>query len=429
MGKGLGIDVIIEFIMYASFTLIPYSLPLAVLIASIMTMGNLGERYELVAMKSSGISLLRAMMSLIIAAFIMSGVAFYFSNNVMPYSLLKLSTLRWDIKNKKPTMLLQEGVFFNDFDNMTLKVEKIGKGDRLYDVTIYDHRQSGQTQVIKADSATIEDNDSTSYMLLHLMDGKLHKDENQNNKYTRFGFKTLDIVIDMSGFEMGSTDENLFKDNAKLKNVQQIYVDTDTIEMEVKENILSYKNQVRYDFAFLKYENGMADSLKMKNDLEKDSIIMKSVDRVYDNSINKIRSLQQKLTTYEREIEPIKDDLIDHQVAWYNKFALAFSCVVLFFIGAPMGALVRKGGFGMPIVIAIIFYLIYYIINITGTRLAEDGVVSPIIGIWLSTIILFPLALILTRMSILDMKFSILNSISDSTQKFFSKIFRKNKVP
>lgn len=426
IGKGVGWDVIAELVMYASFTLVPYSLPLAVLIASIMTMGNLGERYELVAMKSSGISLFRALRPLIFAAFLMSGVAFYFSNSVMPYSLLKLSTLRWDIKNKKPTMLLEEGVFFNDFDRMTMKVEQIGDDDKLYDLTIYDHRKVGETKVIKADSATIESPDTTSFMILHLMDGKLHEDGNRKNKYTRFGFKKLDLVIDMSSFEMGQTDEDLFKDNAKLKNVQQISNDRDSIRNRLDYNMLQRKEGLNYNFHFLNYEDGLVDSLMAKN-IDSSFVYFgdySALDQT-KNAISKIKSVRQQITANTARIKPIRRNLIDHEIAWYQKFALAFSCVVLFFIGAPMGALVRKGGFGMPIVIAIVFYLIYYIVNITGLRLAEESAVSPMIGIWLSTLILFPVAMLLTRMAVLDMKINLMSAVVYPIQDFFKQMFQK----
>ena len=426
IGKGIGWDVIGELIMYASFSLVPYSLPLAVLIASIMTMGNLGERYELVAMKASGISLFRAMRSLIIAAFIMSGIAFYFSNNVMPYSLLKMSALRWDIKNKKPTMLLEEGVFFSDFDQMTMKVEEMGNNDLLYDITIYDHRKVGETKVIKADSAYIESSDTTSYMIIHLMDGKLHEDGNSKNKYTRFGFKNFDLVVDMSSFEMGETDEDLFKDNAKLKNVQQISHDRDSIENRLQQSIDDRLVNMESSFLFLDYQSEMIDSLQAKSPNTINNIFKKNTELEQTiSAISRAKTTKQKLVGAENRIEPIRKNLIDHEVAWYQKFALAFSCVVLFFIGAPMGALVRKGGFGMPIVIAIVFYLIYYIINISGRRLAEDGIVNPMIGIWLSTIVLFPIAILLTRMAILDMKINIGNAIVQPIQDLFKQLFAK----
>lgn len=426
IGKGVGWDVIGELIMYASFTLVPYSLPLAVLIASIMTMGNLGEHYELVAMRSSGVSLLRVLRPLIFAAIIMSGVAFYFSNNVMPYSLLKLSALRWDIKNKKPSMLLEEGVFFSDFDRMTMKVEKIGDDDKLYDITIYDHRQVGETKVIKADSAIIENSDTASYMVMHLMDGKLHKDANTENKYTRFGFKNLDLVIDMSSFELGNTDEDLFKDNAELKNVQQISHASDSIENRLQENLLDRKTNLFINFHYLRYEHGMVDSLLAQ---QTDSLTLLTgnfteIEKTR-HTISRIKTMQNKITSAADRIEPIRENLIEHKIAWYQKFALAFSCVVLFFIGAPMGALVRKGGFGMPIVIAIVFYLIYYIVNISGEQLAEEAAVSPMFGMWLSTIILFPLALILTRMAVLDMKINLVSAVVLPIQAYFQRMFQK----
>lgn len=427
IGKGIGMDTLAELIMYASFTLVPYSLPLAVLIASIMTMGNLGERYELVAIKSSGISLLRAMRPLIILSLIMAGVAFFFSNNVMPYSLLKLSTLRYNISKKKPTMLLEEGVFFNDFENMTMKVERIGENDKLYDLTIYDHRKAGETSVIKADSAYIENSDTTTYMELHLMDGKMHQDVNVKNKYTRFGFKNLNLIIDMSGFEMGTINEESFKGNAKIKNVKEIAYTRDSLEVKLKDLEARQRENEEYELMVLRYEN--QDSLQQKlmsNDVTQQEENLNQTDLAKsERSITAIQSIRQKISSAKSSRKPVSKNLVAHKVAWYQKFALAFSCVVLFFIGAPMGALVRKGGFGLPIVISIIFYLIYYIINMTGTKFAEDGVLKPMIGIWLSTIILLPIAILLTQMAISDLKFDVSAKLIQPIQTLFGKIFTK----
>lgn len=410
VGKGLGIDVLAEFVMYASFTLVPYSLPLAVLIASIMTMGNLGERYELVAMKSSGVSLLRILRPLIIAAFVMSGVAFFFSNTVMPFSLLKLSALRWDIKNKKPTMLIEEGIFFNDLENMTMKVDRKGKDGTLYDLVIYDHRKAGEATVIKADSAKIINSDSTSYMVLDLMDGKIHTEKEFKNEYIRYAFKRQNFPIDMSSFQMSNTDESLFKGNPKIKNIARINHSLDSLNLKKGDRIQKLREKLPFHFKALDYSKSLPDSLITENITLKDKVKKDSL-RIYQDAINRVKFQKQEIAAKQTSLKNINKLINDHKIAWYQKFALAFSCVILFFIGAPLGALVRKGGFGMPIVISIFFYLLYYIINITGTRLAENGQVSPLIGIWLSTIVLLPLAILLTRMAVLDMKMNPFASI------------------
>lgn len=427
IGKGLSFDILAEFVMYASLTLVPQSLPLAVLIASIMTMGNLGERYELVAIKSSGVSLLRAMLPLIIASFLMSGIAFYFSNSVIPHSLLRLSILRWDIQNKKPTMLIQEGVFFNGFEDMAMRVGAKGEEDenKLYDLTIYDHRKSGETKVIKADSAYVENSDTTSYMVIHLMDGKLHEDANLKEKYTRFAFKNLDLVINMSDFEMGQTSAELFRSSARLKTVAQINHDSDSIRQIMTTNAGFARKRLEADLHMLKYGHEVDDSLVTKTS-PVDSLLLleKNEAMIYANSINRMESIQQTIRSTKMNKEPLTQSLLKHEIAWYQKFALAFSCVILFFIGAPMGSLVRKGGFGMPILIAIIFYLIYHIFNIVGTQIAEKQVVSPVLGIWLATIALTPIAFYLTKMAIEDRKITIFSQIGQGVVNFLKR-FKK----
>lgn len=405
LGKGIGWDLILELIVYASFTLVPLTLPLAVLISSIMTMGNLGERYELVALKSAGVSLTRIMAPLIVCSFIMGGVAFYFSNTVMPYSKLKFNNLMWDVKNKKSVLLIKEGVFINDFDNMTLRVEEKDKNNILHDVTIYDHRKAGQTRVIKADSARIEESDTNNYLIMHLMSGKMHEDKSAKEAYTRFAFEELDLVVDMSSFALGNTDEGLFKNNASLKTLSQISKDRDSLEQSIIE--LNKKNLRSVSGNLMLMQSEFNPSITKENAFEEkqtkyEKRLKVNASNRYNSALVKTQTLQQHIGNTIRTIDIRKKDIIRHKIAWYEKFALGLSCVILFFIGAPMGALVRKGGFGLPIVISIAFYLLYYVINIIGKRLAEEQSISPLIGMWLSSILLIPVAIYLTRLAILD---------------------------
>jgi len=405
LGKGIGWEIMAELILYASFTLVPLALPLAVLIASIMTMGNLGERYELVAMKSAGVSLTRAMASLILASVVMGLVAFYFSNTVMPYSKLKFNALIWDIKQKKSVLLIREGVFINDFDNMTMRVEEKTDDDALLGVTIYDHRKPGQTRVIKADSARIVESDTSNYLTMHLMSGKMHEDKNLKNAYTRFAFDELDLVVDMSSFALGKTDEDLFKNNASLKTLGQISRDKDSLENSIGNSLSQTKTNLAINFKFIKSHRAdfpiRTDSLLNDRAVYDKNVSTRPVMQ-YTNALSRVKAVKQQLGSQSRSANMTKKELIKHDIAWYQKFALAFSCVILFFIGAPMGALVRKGGFGLPIVISIAFYLLYYIIDIIGRRLAEEQAISPLLGIWLSSILLAPVAIVLTRMALLD---------------------------
>ncbi len=416
LGKGVGIDIMLELVTYAAVTLVPLSLPLAVLIASIMTMGKLGESYELVALRSAGVSLIRSMAALIVASIVMGIVAFFFSNTIMPYSKLKFNALMWDIKQKKSSLLIREGVFINDFENMTIRVEEKDE-DLLRDVTIYDHRKVGQSSVIKADSARIIQNDSSNYLTMHLMNGKMHDDKNQKETYTRFAFDALDLVVDMSSFELGKTDEGLFKNNASLKTLRQIASDMDSLEQSLQNSYRSTEENIASQFKFIRpYITDTDETVAEKEDqvappptaVNNQQPVQQSQvsneEMQYNNAISRIKSIQQKIYSYERLAEANERNLVSHEIAWFQKFALALSCVILFFIGAPLGALVRKGGFGLPIVISILFYLLYYIIDLVGKHLAEQQALSPIIGIWLSSIVLIPVAIFLTRMALLDKK-------------------------
>ncbi len=405
MGKGVGWDVVSELILYASFTLVPLALPLAVLIASIMTMGNLGERFELVSMKAAGVSLTRAMASLVLASIFMGMTAFYFSNTVMPYSKLRFNNLLWDVQKKKSVLLIREGVFINDFDNMTMKIDSKHEDESLHGVTIYDHRQAGTTRVIKADSARIIQSDTSHFLTMHLMDGKMHEDKQSKNSYTRFGFKEMDLMVDMSSFEMSKTDADLFKNNASLKTLGQISTDKDTLQIELKHAQDQTVDLVSANFKWFNHEKNPIPPIEENR---VDTTYQKRIDKspvlAYENAVSRMQAIQSQLDATERLQEFKKKDIVKHEIAWYQKFALAFSCVILFFIGAPMGALVRKGGFGLPILISIGFYLLYYVIDIIGKRLSEEQVFAPIFGIWLSSIVLVPIAFLLTRMAILDRK-------------------------
>jgi len=428
VGKGLGIDVLGQFMMYASTTLIPYSLPLAVLLSSIMAMGNLGERFELTSLKSSGISLMRVFRPLIIASIGMAGIAFFFSNNVMPYSKLKLSTLYYDIRNKKPSVLLQPNVFFDEFDNMVIKVGDKNENDRLFDVLIYDHRKSGQTRVIRADSADLIASDSTVFLKMHLMSGKLFEDKDIKNQFTRFSFDTLNLVVDMSGFELGATDEGLFKDDARLKNVSQLSRSMDSLDSVILDRQKILDSDVKEKFYLIKAldENVVNISDKKEAGITFQELSQREQVKLVNRMKPRMRAMLQELNAANADLTYRKGKLNEHKIAWYEKFALAFSCVVLFFVGAPLGALIRKGGFGMPVIIAVVLYIIYYILNTMGKKFAEEGVLTPVLGMWMSTIILFPLALWLTRMAVTDsaiftgQKFQMIG-------EFFAKIIKKKK--
>ncbi len=414
VGKGLEWYTILELLMHASSTLVPLTLPLAVLISSIMAMGNLSERYELVAAKSSGVSLLRILRPLIVASFIIAGIAFFFANTVMPYSRLKLSSQFYNISLKKPALLLKEGIFLRDFDDLVMKVGRKTKDNRLYDVLIYDHRKVGQSRIIRSDSAKLVNSDTTSYMLMHLMNGKLYEEKDLRNQMTRFGFDEMDVVIDMTSFKMPDTNEDLFKGSPKLKNIKELDYSIDSLERRLEANTRGVRKDISDDMLLqLKY----IDSAKLEPVGSKPVKVTRFADKeLYDqksamaNAGNRIRTIQQNLQLVKSDNELQFKKLVDHKIAWYEKFALAFSCVVLFFIGAPLGALVKKGGLGLPIVLSVGMYFIYHMINLIGRNLAESFVLSPMMGIWFSTLILFPFALYLTHIANTDQSSKLLSS-------------------
>jgi len=432
IGKGLSWDVLAELVMHASFTLIPFSLPLSVLIASVMAMGNLGEKYELVALKTSGISLFRVFLPLIFASLFMSGVAFFFSNNVMPYSQLKLSALFYDIAQKKPSLLLKEGVFLKDFDNMVMKIDKKYEDGRLEGVIIYDHRKVGQTRVIRSESGLLENSDTSRFMVVKLFDGNLYEDKEMNNEYTRFAFKSLDLIVDMSSFDMGQTNEELFKDNARLKRIGQLSRDMDSIEMDIAQRNIYLNEDLSSSFIFYKSK---IDTVVVDPDKDTTVVAFNFTELPPNEKITAIsiaksraRNVRQELLSADSDMRYNDQKMLDHKLSWYGKFALAFSCIVLFFIGAPMGALVRKGGFGMPIVISTILYVIHHVISVFGRQLAKEGVLTPLVGMWLATFVLFPFAIYLTWMAVRDSRIFNSNSWKTGLNKILTIFTKQNRA-
>jgi lipopolysaccharide export system permease protein len=511
VGKDLEWHVIAELLLYASATLVPMALPLALLLSSLMLFGNLGENYELFALKSSGISLYRIMKPLIIFVIIISIGAFYFSNNLLPYTNLKMRTLLHDVRKQRPEISIQEGIFTDAIDNFSIKVrEKDKKDNTLNDILIYDHRDKhADASVITADHGSLKVTSDKSYIILTLYDGYFydniaeHRRSRRTERFpyqiTRFDKKT--IYLETEGFGLSRSDEDLFKDNFEMLSLDQLEQAMDSLGYDlinrkqvVGSNIMKYslfrglrvhnKNnnivhqessktvkrgnkiietmkKIKVDSGKQKENNpqistsanktnitqqepepeeepeeeeqinnmiknpkGKAKSDQKKVDKIKQpdvSFPYAEIDTVDKSKINifDLDSLYNQLSTIERnrmvnfaqnharstqtyiyyagkEIEGSRRWITRHEIEWHKKFVLSVSCLVLFFIGAPLGAIIRKGGFGMPVVISVLLFIIYFIITMFSEKMVRGGILPPEIGMWLSTFILLPVGYILT---------------------------------
>ena len=412
LGKGLGVWMILQLLFYMSTTLVPLALPLGIVLASIMTFGNLGESFELVAIKSAGISLLRFMRPLFFFIIFISGLAFVFSNNVIPYANLRALSLLYDLRNSKPAFNIKAGQFNKDIENFSIRVgEKDKDGRTIRNVIIYDHTSGvGNDKVIIAREGEMLSSPDKQFMIFRLKEGwryeEYAKDGSDKNEQVRMYFKQWDKVFDLSSFKLQRTNQDLFKNAYQMMNVRQLKYEIDSMNRyydKVPERVYNYiapyitiadkenkdtlpglvanvkAKPLLYDSTFL---NTIPDTLRMRV-LQQASSQARSSKNLVEVTVADLVLRDMNFTTYNIELN--------------RKFTLSFACILLFLIGAPLGAIIRKGGLGMPLVVAIGFFVVFHIMSITGEKLARSGAVDVWAGMWMATVMLLPIAFILIR--------------------------------
>jgi lipopolysaccharide export system permease protein len=414
VGKGLEWYIIGELLFWASFTFVPLALPLAILLSSLMTFGNMGEHYELVAMKSAGISLRSIMKPLIILSICISIFAFYFSNNVLPIANLKFKSLLYDIRKKKLAVNIKEGIFYNDMDDYVIRVGKKGKdGNTIYRVMIYNHTEGkGNTDVTVADSGLMESTPDGRYLIFTLYNGYNYqdktgtKDSKKQNPFQRTYFKVQQRKFDLSDFELNRTNEDLFKNNYQMLNISQLNYFIDSIDVMINDRRLNlaknypknYQVYLNIDSTYLpgKDSNFVYDPAVF-GQFSTDTLI-----RITSQALSSARNIKKTLEYHTQSFKTNEELLVKHKIVWHRKFTLSFACLVLFFIGAPLGAIIRKGGLGLPTVISILFFILYHIISMIGEKSALKGAIEVAGGMWLSSFILLPLGFLLTLKATTD---------------------------
>ncbi len=435
VGKGLEISVIAELLLYVATTLVPMALPLAVLLSSIMTFGSLGENYELIALKAAGISLYRIMKPLIVLIVCLTIFAFVFSNNILPVANLKMYSLLYDIRRQKPEMSFKEGIFTNDLEGYSIKIDRINKNTgMMYNMLIYNHKDgSGNYEVTKADSGMMVSDAKSNILELTLYNGHTYTDEGLKNPnarktfpFRRIKFDKETVLIDLPGNDLKRTDEDGFRSYAMMLSLKQL-----------KDTIKSAQDLLRIRKAADARRLLTSNYQKSKNsNPQRDSVlVLEAVNRYSDPDslyqsfdIEEQRRSLDNALQYAREVKQRSDDnltyyiarqegVIKNQLEWHRKFSLSFACFIFFFIGAPLGAIIRKGGLGMPVVVSVFLFIIYYIISMMGERSAKEAVISPGMGMWLSAFILLPLGIILTYKSVTDSE--MMNT--EAYVKFFKK--------
>ena len=416
VGKGLSAGIIIELMTYFMANMLPLGLPLAVLLAAIMTMGNLGENYELLAMKSAGMSLVQITKPLIILIGLVSVGSFFIGNNLVPYANKKVFSILYDIRQQKQNLEFQDGLFFNGIDDMSIRVgHQDPETHLLTDVLIYDNRSTnGNMNTIVADSGYIRLSDDKRFLLVTLYNGEMYEQNRttagNNQWFTKSSlrhhiFEHQEQVIPMTGFDMGRSNSDQFS-NSQTKNINELQADIDSLERTVstatnrsyepllKERIFTQDNSVL----------PLPDSLRIdrsnfRNPLFIDSLKHLSTrdkKNVWSNARSTAKNSRNMFSFDESAAKESLNQLYRSKVEWHKKMSLPVSIMIFFLIGAPLGAIIRKGGLGLPVVVSVLFFVIYYIISLTGEKAAKEGNWEAVYGMWLSTIVLTPIAVYLT---------------------------------
>lgn len=428
VGKGLEFSVIAELLLYASATFVPMALPIAVLFASIMTMGNFGEKYELVAMKAGGISVRRAMMPMALVVLLLTGVAFYFANNVMPTAMLKYRVTLYDITRKKPAINIRPGEYYKELEGYVIRVgEKGADGRELRDVIIYDHSQGiNKINVIVARRGTMQASSDNRFLCFTLYDGYSYSELADGKNYrqrpfTTVGFSEQSINIDISSFAFNRTVEGEFKGSYTMMNIYQLDTSVARLESSLEDKYNSYRQAM---VTSLKAYSSSTQALKRSNTHSLDQLLssLSSSDRKRVQSharnlaLNASRDAQLYADTFAGEREYINR----HHIEWHRKFTLSVACLLLFLIGAPFGSIVRKGGLGLPLVASVGFFVLYYVVGMIAEKAVRESALGPE-GMWISSLVMLPIGILLTLQATTDSSFF----DGSSWRKFFGRLFHR----
>lgn len=463
-GKGLDIVIIGKFLFYLMPNLTEKVLPLTVLLSSILTFGTLAENYEFAAMKASGISLQRAMLSLIVFIIFLGGVTFYFANSVIPASEQKIYNMRRNIAKVKPAVAIEEGVF-SDFEGMNIKVDnKFGEQDRfLENVIIHQKANNINRTVIKAKSGELISSEASDIIQLVLKDGHFYEDiltksnnEKRQHPFAKANFEMYTMNIEVPDFSDVDLEEERNVRTDKMKNVSRLTKDIDSLKEDNLKIVGAFSKNISNRIgAFARIPQiDAVDSLSqttkdvqnettIDNKEATDSLTMKapkSVENIEDlfqdwQKVQVINSAKTSVSNILTSVQGKKEELSKrykiyhmHILSLHKKYALALSCVILFFVGAPLGAIIRKGGIGLPMVIAIILFLTYYFIGVFAGNYAKEGNIHPIFGAWLSTLIMLPLGVVLTKRATADKGLMSFGNVFDFLKRKFQRKDKKEAI-
>ena len=447
VGKGLDVLTLTEFLIYASATLVTLAMPIAILLSSIMTFGELGENFELVAIKSSGISLLRFMRPLFFISILLSGIAFLFANYIAPVANLKFAVIYHDIYEKSPAFDLKDGVFYNGFHGFSIKVGKKEKDkSTLHDVLIYEQSNGLQDNTIISEKGKMTMSTDKKFLEFRLQNGNRYEENGgldvTKTEFINLGFQEYNKLFDLSQLNLQKTSDSLFMNNMRMKTMRQLNVDLDSLNKNPDSLFRKTRQELKSYIQYTKYKDSIspkkemavvAKRLKDKKIKSFDALIPDSLkSQIFSQSLNTLSNTRSMIDIASTDYKNTSDDITQHKIEWHKKLSLSVACLVLFFIGAPLGSIIRKGGLGMPLVMALMFFMIFYLLNIFGEKFTKDHILHPIIGMWLPVIVLSPVGFFLTYKAMHDSQlfnkeyyFRALKNIRSGTKNLMSPLLKK----
>lgn len=428
VGKGLDLFTILKLVGLVTLFWVPTALPLALLFSSIMTFGNLGESFELVAIKAAGIPLLRFMRPLLIISILISGLAFLFANNIIPVTQLKLSALKYDIIVSKPAIDIKEGVFYDKIDGYVIKLGRKEKNDSvIHNVVIFEKRNGLQDNMLMAESGIMRVTKDKHFLEFILQNGWRYEEKGArsttNTQFTRMGFKQYKKVFDLKSFQMNKSGDSAFYD-PKMLSMRQLNNAIDSLHNVDSFYLKRSEREVNPYLRFTKYtDTGWTafDSTSIKKAKQFNELIPDSLkQRIMDAGVSQLNSIKGNMGVLANDYREKYKSLLLHEIEWHRKLTLSAACLVLFLIGAPLGSIIRKGGLGTPLVFAIIFFVVFHLFNTFGEKFSKSEQTSPLLGMWMSTFILIPIGIFLTYKAMRDSQLF--------NQEFYYRSFKKLRI-
>lgn len=436
VGKGLDVFTILKFMFYACWTFVPMALPLAVLLSSLMFFGNLGEHYELVALKAAGIPLKRSMKPLMFACIAICCLAFFFANYAAPKAYLNYRVLYHEIQSKKPALNIPEGVYYDQIDGYTIRVGKKNRdGSRLENVQIYDHTANkGNTNVTMAKRGITEVSEDGKYMVLTLFDGYSYGEEMEEGvgagrsnssgaklPFTRVKFEKQILLFNLTSFELAEANTEMYNRHQKTLGLEKINAQIDTIDRvrqsRVKEITMASEMQYYHLARYYAADSIAALRLPTANDDAYTQWRAQLGGDVKIDAAARAEGFIQDSKYYKDDIYYRNEQLFSYGVEWHRKFSLSAACLILFFVGAPLGSIIRKGGMGMPVVVSVLLFILYHVISVIGEKAAIEGVMTCFWGMWLAPLIYLPFGILLTVQATTDSSFL----DADTWRRWFTK--------